>query len=332
MTKLNIKEVAKKAQVSLSTVSRTLNNSGYVSKETRQKVEKVVSELNYSRNMLARKFRTKKTHFIGLIIPDIANDFFAHLSKNIEFILQKNEYGLFLCNSEENPEKENFYINSLLDNQVEAIIITPSTKVLNKRLMETITPVICADRLMSIKHSKFAEITSDNENGGRIAAEKLISKGAQNIVILNDGREAFSPAIGRINGFSEYANKNKKTKYSIFNTTVNPKAAYKTINSLIGKVPFDAVFCTSDIIAIGALKCLEDYNIAIPDRVQLIGFDGITFGRFLPKPISTIVQDVETMGKVIGETVLKMINKKPYDRRMIIPVSFFEGKTTREEK
>ncbi|GHT77990.1 LacI family transcriptional regulator [Spirochaetia bacterium] len=329
MNRVNISKVAEMASVSQSTVSRALNGSGYVSSAAKEKVKRVVSDLGYRQNMLAKKLRTSETRFIGLVIPDITNDFFARLAKSIEVTLQKEGYALFLCNSEEDPQKEDFYITTLLDNQVDAIITTPSTKVANKKLLSSTIPIVYADRIVQTGRSNVASITSDNECGGRLAAEKLIAAKSANIVVLKEGRRISTAATERMNGFVKTLEAFPRIKYTSFDTAISAESGYAMMDRIIGERKFDALFCTSDVIAIGAIKCLNDHRISIPDSVQVIGFDGISMGTFLIRPLTTIVQDVESMGKAIGNTVLAMIRGKPFSRLTVLPVSLLERETTK---
>jgi DNA-binding LacI/PurR family transcriptional regulator len=329
MDKVNISKVAAMANVSQSTVSRALNGSGYVSPVAKEKIDQVVKDLGYRQNMLAKKLRTNETRFIGLVIPDITNDFFARLAKNIEDVLQKEGYALFLCNSEEDQQKEDFYITTLLDNQVDAIITSPSTNTANKKLASSTIPIVYADRLLETDRPNAASITSDNEYGGRLAAEKLIATKAANIVILKEGYKISSAATERIKGFIKALEAFPHIKYVTFDVAISAQSGYAVMDKILKERTFDAVFCTSDVIAIGAIKCLNDHKIKIPDSVQVIGFDGIAMGTFLTRPLTTIVQDVESMGKAIGTTVLAMIRGEPFDRLIVLPVSLLERETTK---
>ena len=329
MDKVSIAEVAKLVHVGRATVSRALNNSGYVSAGTRAKIDEAVKTLGYRQNMLAKKLRTNQSRFVGLVIPDIANDFFARMAKCIESTLQASGYGLFLCNSEENQTKENFYITTLIDNQVEAIIITPSTKNINSKLIKTEMPVVFADRIVTERSPHFACVTSDNIRGGCLAAQKFIDTHAKKVIVLKDEREVSSATADRIKGF-ESTIAGKDIAYEIYNVPVSPESGYSCMQRIIGTATvFDAVFCTSDMLAIGAVKCLTDQHISVPSDVQLLGFDGMSLVPYLPLALSTIVQNVEAMGKAIGQTVLAMIEKQQFSPLTVFPVSLVERETTK---
>ena len=329
---VNIAKVAQLAEVSQSTVSRVLNNSGYVAAPTRERVHKVIQRLGYRKNLLARKLRIRESRFVGLLIPNITNDFLSRLAKKIEHVLQSAGYALFLCNSEEDTKREDFYINTLLDNQVEAIVITPATKTPNKHLLKSNIPVVCVDRLMEIDRKNIAFVTSDNETGGKLAAERFMMAGAKNIVLLCDKYSGSSAVEERVRGFMSIVDQHQGIAVELIKIRIVPDAAYAAIERLLPRKKIDAVFCTSDILALGALRCFMDHEIAVPDSAQLIGFDGISFGIFLPKRISTIAQDTEGMGTAVGNIVLSMIQKRDYENMTVVPVSFVEGDTTLKDE
>ncbi len=330
MGRSNIYEVAKLAKVSPATVSRVLNSSSYVSHETRKRVNRAIQQLGFRPNTLAKKLRDNQPKYIGLIIPDIENAFFAKLAKSIETTLQKERYALFLCNTEENPEKEDFYITSLLDNQVDAIIITPSTATISPKLSESSLPIVLVDRVLDISAKNIVGVTSDNNHGGRLAAEKLVSTGAREILILRDHRSIGKTTEDRVESFTKYLKEYEGIHYKILETQVSPEAGFELMESVIAqKASFDSVFCTTDTIAIGVIKSLQNNKIDIPQTVQVIGYDGILFPEYFSPSLSTIAQDAGALGRVIAESVVALTQQEIRERQIVIPVSYVEGETTR---
>ena len=328
---IDIKFVAKKADVSISTVSRVLNNSGYASPATRIKVSKIVKELGYRQNKVARSLRKKTSSFVGLIVPDISNEFFSTLAKTIENSLHQNGFSLFLCNTEENEKRERFYIESLLDSQVRGIILASAGFESNQHLLETDIPVIMVDRMnFSIKVNNAVKIESDNYQGAKLAGDILIKKDAKKMVFLRDYRKVY-PMMQREYGFIDSMKENevKPEDYRIYHTIVSPNAALRKIKEIYRDFRFNGLFCGTDTIAFGAVKGLLDMGVPIPEDVQVIGFDGISLGEFLNPPLSTIKQDIETMGYMAGKKILKLISKIHLNEHILLPTEFIERGTTR---
>ncbi len=329
MAKKNIVEVARLAGVSRSTVSRAFND-GYVSEDVRKRIDEAVQKLGYRQNMLARKLRTNASGFIGLIVPDISNEFFAKLAKSIgDSFLQSRSYGLFLCNSEEDPEIEEFYINSLLDNRVEAIILSPSSRTPNPRLAASGVPVVLADRSYDrLPNDRFVVVTSDNYGGGQLAATRIIESGCKRLVIMSDEKETSTSLLARLDGFSKRI-EGSSIEVERYKVPVAIRDAERLTSTILGKRTFDTIFCSSDLIAFGAMKALLKAKVSIPREVQVIGFDGLDLGEFLQLSLSTVKQDVERMGEAIGAMVLDMIQGKSVRQKTVLPVEFVKMESSR---
>jgi LacI family transcriptional regulator, galactose operon repressor len=325
-----INEVAKAAKVSISTVSRVLNNSGYASQAVRERVNSAVKRLGFRQNRLASSLRRKTSGFIGLVIPDISNEFFATLAKYVEITLQKYNYGLFLCNTEENKSKERFYLESLCDTQVEAIILTTSQPEAAPELKHRELPIVFADRRVDLDrfHSGVC-VTSDNFMGGYLAGGRLVDSGARRILVLRDNRRLYG-VDQRQSGFLKATRDRggKNLSVSVVETEVSSYAAEIIMERIISEQVFDAIFCTSDTIAFGALRALQARNMEVPEQVQVIGFDGTEIGAFFNPPLTTIRQDMGKMGTIIGEHAVSLIEKRMIPEYTIVPVELVERATT----
>ena len=326
-----IYEVAKKANVSISTVSRVLNNSGYASEATRAKVIVATEELGYRQNRIAKSLRNQQSNFIGLLVPDIANEFFASLASSIELTLRHYGYNLFLCNTRESQEIENHYIESLLDNQVQGIIIVSAGRKPKPSLFKCTTPIVLVDRLgpeLNKLNSIFIE--SENEKGGVLAAKAFLKRGAKRFVFLGDQRNMRAMSH-RKKGFSEtlFSHGVSETDYCEMMIPVSAVIARHEVKDFYEAFPFDAIFCATDNIALGAMRGLYDIGLEIPTDVQLIGFDGIQLGEFTVPGISTIRQDTHLMGKVSSESIVKMIRGDESRGTILLPVEFIARGTTK---
>lgn len=325
----SIREIAKLVGVSRSTVSRAFND-GYVSGDVREKINAAVESLGYNKNMLAQKLRNNQSNFIGLIVPDISNEFFARIAREIEAVFMKQGYGLFLCNTDEKPDIQDFYLKNLLENRVDAIIITPCTTTLDDKFVKSGIPIVFADReIFGLQNENVAVVTCDNKFGGKIAAQELIRRGAKRILIVSNEQESSNSMLDRIVAFKSEAEKSGVV-YLHHPIKFSTREAEQQTSMLLKNTDFDAVFCTQDLIAFGVLKALSKAHIRVPDDVQVVGFDGLEIGEYIQKPLSTVRQDVEKVGIVIAEVILKMIRKQEFPRRTVLPVEYSQRETTRE--
>lgn len=329
MEKLCIAEIARVVGVAQSTVSRALNKSGYVAPATHKKIMEAVNTLGYRRNRIARNLRTRNSNFVGFIIPDISNEYFSMLVKEVETGLRSEGYALFLCNTDENVETEEFYINSLLDNQVAAIIIAPAGNKLSSALEQAQIPVILVDRnIKNVSIKQKCLICSDNEAGGKNAVQTLYDRGARNILLIGDERHIYG-AENRIHAAQKHARLLGVSVYTSF-THVSFSGGYKLVCHLLQTNPaIDGIFCVTDTIALGALRAIIEKGIKVPEKIQIIGFDGINIGSYVNPALTTYKQDVVKMGRTLVSATVNLIDEQQIRAVIKLPVSLVERETTR---
>lgn len=326
-----IQEVAKEINVSISTVSRVLNNSGYVSAETREKVLTAAESLGYRRNRIASSLRSQRSDFIGLIVPDVANEFFSTLASVIERNLHIRGYSVFLCNSIENEMVEKHYIESLMENQVRGVILVSAGINFDDTLFRQDVPVVLIDRLSQVKRlTNIVTIESDNAHGGEIAAQALYERGARRFLFMGDQRNMHAMELRR-RRFSDTLRALGIAAGDLREVLipVSPVVAKNAIQDAWLSSPFDGVFCGTDLLAIGAMKGLIELGVQIPNQVQFIGFDGIQLGEFTSPSLSTIQQDIPQMGRIAAESIDRMIQGEKMNRHETVPVAFFPRSSTR---
>ena len=232
----NIKDVARQAGVGIATVSRVLNNSGYVKKETRKKIEKIIKEINYIPNEIARSMTRQKNNIVAFIIPNSTHLFFGELLYHVEEELYKYGYKLMICNSSEKLEKEIIYLDMLKNNRVDAVILLTNNdieKYLDKKL-----PLISFDR--RFKDVPF--VASDNYEGGVLAAKRLIEIGCTKLMFIGDDAQGdLTPVMTEVSkrriGFSEYLAKKGVTdivniEYPLGNYIYIPEDIHKVIRNI----------------------------------------------------------------------------------------------------
>jgi len=319
-----IKDVAKKANVSVATVSRVINNTGYVNSETRKMVEDVISEIGYVPNQLARSLYTKKSSIIGLIVPHISTYFFAELIESLEDAITQKGYKLMIFNSKDDIELEKKYINVFNQYSIDALILVANTKS-TKAYMNMSIPILTIDHIID---DSIPSISSDNIQGGELAAKKLVDLGAKNIIHFR-GPSMLITVVYRSKGFYKIMDENNIKVNSFDLAFKSPDL--NDIEKFIKQHPdVDGIFCSSDEIAMYTINVLIRLGYSIPDDVQVIGYDNIDLCKIIIPNLTTIAQPIIDMGKVTVDKLIKLINKKDLEEiHSVLPVELIERETTK---
>jgi DNA-binding LacI/PurR family transcriptional regulator len=324
----SIIEVAKKANVGIATVSRVINNSGYVKKETREKVEKVIKEIGYVPNEIARSMTLQKNHIVAFILPNSTHLFFGELLYFVEQELFNYGYKLMVCNSSTQKEKDIAYIDLLKKNRVDAIILLTNNDV--ESYLDKNLPILSFDR----KFDGIPFVTSDNYHGGQLAARYLLKKGCKKLMFIGDDAQGLHTTVktevsNRRLGFfeelkSQHIDDVINIEYPLGNYLYIPEYVYEIINS---HPEVDGIFCISDAVAAEVILKLEKNGRRVPEDVKVIGFDGGRSFINLGKRLTSIGQSPKLIAEAIMETILKFMHKKKTES-ITIPVYLQEGDTT----
>jgi len=249
--KPKLNDVAELAGVSVTTVSRVINDHGYLSQKTKDKVFKAMKELHYQPNNMARSLQGKNTKLIGVIFSDINNPFFAELVSRIEKILFSKNYKVILCNSADDPQKERDYLQMLMANQVDGIIAGAHNLGIEEYQQYGL-PIISFDRYLS---DNIPIVSSDNYQGGFLATEALHQAGAKDIAIFIGKSHSASPTNGRREGYEAYLAQHNLTAH-IHELPFELSPALKTmqIKSILSQNHYDGVFCSDDLTVGGAVQ------------------------------------------------------------------------------
>lgn len=300
------KDVAKKAKVSSATISRYINNEGFISEKLKKRINKTIEELDYRPNLIARSLKTRSTKSIGLIFPDIENIFFLELVKYAEDTAFNAGYNVILCNTGNNPLKEKVYINILKNKMVDGYLIITSLK--DKEFLNTTLKndnVIFLDRSLGIKNRIVIKL--NNVKGVMLAVDYLISLGHRKIGLINVTHEI---TVGK-EIHEGYKRSLKKANIS-FNGALEKIADFteesgyqKTLELLKQDKKITGLFTISDRITIGALKAIKKLNLKIPDDISIVGFDDFSATVLMAPPLTTIREPT----KIIGETGVKLLIK-----------------------
>ncbi|SIO18472.1 transcriptional regulator, LacI family [Carnobacterium alterfunditum] len=297
-----IKEVAKLAGVSVATVSRALNNSGYVSEAARKKVEAAVEELNFYPNEVARSLYQKKSKLIGLLLPDIANPFFPLIAKGVEDGVNQRGYSLLLGNVEDDLEKEKDYLKIFLQNNIAGVIsaVQGDAKEIKKM------PFVTLDRVES---DRDLAVHSDDYTGGMLAAEVIADRDPKEIVIMVGPKDVPSSAM-RLAG-NEKVLKERHLDYQLFQTqSYKFELAEQTAHQFFETFPqADSVIASNDVYAIALMKEATKRGQRIPEEFQIIGYDDMPFSRMMYPGLSTIAQPAYEMGYKGAELLCDILEK-----------------------
>ncbi|MCI0182546.1 MAG: LacI family DNA-binding transcriptional regulator [Acidibacillus sp.] len=302
-----IKDVAKLAGVGIATVSRVINQNGYVSPDTAKRVMKAMAELDFTPSPLARGLVSRKTATIGLVIPDVANPFFAEVARGTEDAAIAKGFTVILCNSDWKAEREKMYSKLLRQKWAEGVIAVGSRSS-ESSLRELIDPLpmVFVDRFTMLPGSD--SVWSDNKKGGLLATQHLIDMGCRKLAHISG--PTHSPAsIARQKGFL-LGIKEANVSWEIVKGDFRYRSGYDAGMELLTRdVPPDGIFAGNDLMAVGILQAAASLHIRIPDDLLVIGYDNIAMAEYVAPPLSTVDQPAYEMGRIAFD----MLHKKMQD-------------------
>ncbi len=308
--KVTIKDVARRAGVSISTVSRIINGKlDGAGEETRERVLRAMRELGYEPNYIARSMITKRTGTMGLIIPDIANPFFPEMARGVEDTANVTGMSVFLCNTDGNLEKERRAVTFLSQRSVDGFIATTPNREEDNSVFEKLyrkgIPVVFVERYTE-GPSEIPGVYFENEEGARLAARHLIESGHRQIACLT-GPLSTTNARQRLKGFLAECAKAGFEPPQEWILTGDYKieggyqAAKKLLDAHRGK--FTAIFACNDLMAIGALRAAKEAGVKVPQDLALVGFDDITLAGMVEPALTS----VEIPGYALGAKAAEML-------------------------
>ncbi|PTQ56897.1 MAG: Ribose operon repressor [Candidatus Carbobacillus altaicus] len=295
-----IRDVARLAGVSVATVSRYLNNSGYISQEAAQKIRHAIEALDYEPNVIARGLAKKRTSTIAVLLPDITNPFFAELVKSVEASARDRDYNVVIWSIDEGETAEhsfNAFLRMLQLQYIEGVVI--STHTLTTKQVEALKklaiPFVFLDRPALVTPAPV--IRADNRKGARLAVRHLREVGATQIAHIG-GPQALLPARERLQGYLEEIKEGGlDMQPMIVEGDFTLEGGMNAIYRILEQAPdTDGIFAANDLMAIGALKALHRAGIAVPEDISIIGFDGISLTAMIEPELSTIAQPIAALG------------------------------------
>lgn len=310
---IKMKDVAERAGVSLITVSRVINGTGYVHTETRAKVSAAIKDLQYVPNQMASSLRSRQTRTIALLLPTITNSFWTTIARGAEDEAEARGYNLFLCNTDYDPEKEGRYFAAVIRNRVDGIIIVPtpvSAPRLHQLQARQMPFVLIAHKLDGVEADV---IRSDSSSGAAALTRSLIEAGWRRIAYVG-GPHAMSPGLDRLEGYREALTESGiAVDDRLIKTGVTDQATgYRLVLELFdaGAHP-DAMVIANSRLAVGALRALIDTGRHIPDDIAIATYHDISALDDYSSLMTTVIQPAYDMGRLGAQRLFERIVGTP---------------------
>lgn len=322
-----LKDVAKEAGLSVGTVSRVLNNRGYISDETRESVYTAMKKLDYQPNEMARSLSKQKTNTIGLIMPSIEHPYFARLISCLERAAYEKGYKILLFCAYGIDDQEKKFVEACKSNRVAGLIIC-SDSVRTQTFNNLGFPLVSYERFLD---SSDAVVACDNEEGGRLAAEELIGRGCRKVACMCGSSRVGLPADIRKDEFLAVCReKGVQAEVSYFDPErMNDFQYYPQIVEFLKTHPdVDGIFCGSDVIAAEAIQAADDLQIDVPGRLKIVGYDDVFPATLTSPRITTLHQPVKEMAETCIELIIKKNNGDYVPSKSIFHVSLVRRGTT----
>jgi LacI family transcriptional regulator len=305
-----IHDVAERAGVAPTTVSRVINNSGYVSDATRQRVETAIEELGYVPNRLARSLRLKRTHTLGLVVTDITNPFWPAVARGVEDAAHAAGFSVILCNTDESEAKQKQYLDVLLQKRVDGILLAPAcaSPELLDWIRDQTTPVVLVDR--RVDDAQVDVVRGDSEDGAFRLVQHLISLGHQHIAVLS-GPKDVSTATDRVDGYCRALKESglrvqaEWIRYGAFSQESGREMAEQ---ALATSPPPTALFAANNFIAVGALQALQHKGLQVPRDVSLVSFDDLMSSMVIAPFLTVADQPAYDMGQRAAALLLTRLS------------------------
>lgn len=326
-----IYDIAEEAGVSIATVSKVINETGRISDKTRQRVKEVMKRLNYQPSVVASALTKKRTYMIGLLIPDLANPFFAELARSIEDRGHELGFNLVICSTDNDLDKEEQYINLLRQKSADGIILATGVKnqdIIRNLIQQNQAIAVIARGMPSLSVDT---VLVDDYLGGYLAASHLIELGHRDIAVIAEDLEVMS-SKERVRGYQQALEdyhlpyREDRIRVSAFHVKGGKDTAGKILDEPDRPT---AIFACNDLLAIGAMQAAYERRIAVPEEVSIIGFDNSILAAHMNPPLTTIAQPIQELGRQVVNLISQEINgeKTAKQRIVLLPELVVRGST-----
>lgn len=319
---VTIRQIAKRAGVSLGTVSHVLNNSAKVRETLRSKVMAAVKDLGYEPSQLARGLSRNAMDLLGMIVPDITNPFFPGVVRGAEDVAFKHGQRLILCNTDNDPDKEISYFSDLRAFRASGVLIIPA---IETKIIEAIRPggppVVFVARYP--EHWTGDSVVADNESGGYQAGKHLLQLGHRNFGVIS-GPLHLNTSRSRLEGFKHALSSSgiRLIPEFVQEARYNSESGHMAALRLLQMLPRPtAIFAANDLMAIGALAAIHEMNLRCPEDVSIVGFDNLEIAPFTAPALTTIHESGYQMGATACRLLLERIEKTDTPpNKLVLPV------------
>lgn len=329
--KPTIYNVAQRAGVSIATVSKVLNHTGRISEETRRRVLAIMDEMGYQPSVVASALTGKSTFTIGMLVPDLANPFFAEVARFTEDRGHELGYNIVICSTDNDPEKEADYISLLQQKSVDGLIIATGTAndaILKDMLKRNIPIALFARDLPTMAVDT---VLVDDYMGGYLAASHLAELGHRRIAVIAEGTQVLS-SRERLRGYrsamEEHGIDIDERLIGVSDFTI--EGGKRTAGALLdGTEPPTAIFACNDLLAIGAIQAARERGIAVPDHLSVVGFDNTMLADIVYPPLTTVAQPIRQIGSQVVDLLVQEIrgDKRNKQRIILLPELVVRGST-----
>ncbi|MBM3285154.1 MAG: LacI family transcriptional regulator [Candidatus Aminicenantes bacterium] len=323
---MSIKQIQKLTGFSYSTISRVLNGKAKdfrISDETCRVILDAAEKVEYRPNILARSLRLKKSMTIGLIVPDIQNPFFGELAWRIERLLREHGYSTILCNSDEIPANEEFYLKVLIDRQVDGIIIAPihTSEWKDLEAIRKETAVVLIDRIFY--RTDLPWVTSDNVRAAEALADELIKLGYRRIAYLGGTPDTYINTV-RFQGFRAAMEKARLPldERMILFKGYSPEAGELMMKTVLERArDIEAVFCVNNLVFLGAMKIVQQEEARTNRQILMAAFDILHYCEIFKRPLLCANQDLQKLATSVVSLLVDTISGRPVEEnQLVMPV------------
>jgi LacI family transcriptional regulator len=326
-----IREVAKLAGVAPITVSRVINNSGYISDKTRQKVEAAVSQLGYVPNSLSQSLRWKQTGMLALVLTDVTNPFWTTVARGVEDAASEAGYHVILCNTDESPVKQEEYLTALLQKRVDGVLLVPALDTLDdiQRVQALKVPLVVLDRRLSQPLAD--SVRCDSESGAYQLTRLLLERGHRRIALLT-GAEHVATATDRVEGYRRAlrAAGFAESDEIIFHGGFSLESGLEMAQQALALDPRPtAIFAANNFIALGLLKTLRASDLRVPEDISVVGFDDLPASLLIDPFLTVAAQPAYEMGAQATKLLIKRLAGSGAEspQEIVLPVEVVERKS-----
>lgn len=308
----NIRDVARLAGVAPITVSRVVNGADSVSEDTRRRVQQAIDHLHYVPNTLARSLRSRQSHTIALIVPDITNPFWTTVARGVEDTAAENDYRAILCNTDENPVKEMNYLNLLVERRVDGVMIAPATPDRKHLavLKQLHVPCVLVDR--RVAGFKADVVYGDSRTGACLLIDHLIDLGHRRIALIN-GPRTISSAQDRADGYRESLETHGLSveESLVFQGEFKQESGHRLVKQALEHDPRPtAIFAANNFIALGALLALQEAGLRVPEDMALVCIDDVPYLSTIGPFLTVAAQPAYEMGEAAARLLIERLTGK----------------------